>query len=92
MSYRLLRQGGKLLRQGGKILRNTMVNSFSPLNYTPIAWYDSKDVSTIHYDISNKVGQWDDKSGNAYNLTAPGANQPSYSVTDGIVFNGINNF
>jgi hypothetical protein len=62
-------------------------SSFSPLDYTPIAWYDSSDIATITKDITNNVSQWNDKSGNGYNLTSPGGNQPLYSV-NGITFNG----
>lgn len=85
----------KLLRQGGKILRNYIptVNSFNPLNYTPIAWYDSSDVSTITKDISNKVSQWNDKSGFDYHLTqSVDISKPLYSVVNGIVFDGVNDY
>lgn len=51
--------------------------NFTPLSLSPLAWYDASDTSTIT-ELSNKVSQWDDKSGNGYNLTqATGALQPS---------------
>lgn len=65
-------------------------NAFNPLSLSPIAWYDSTDLATITKDVDNKVSYWNDKSGNGYNLTAPGANQPTYSGTSGIYFNGTN--
>jgi hypothetical protein len=67
--------------------------SFSPLNYSPIAWYDSSDLGTITKDLSDKVSQWNDKSGNGYHLTQTGATyQPTYSATNGIVFDGTNDY
>jgi hypothetical protein len=42
---------------------------FDPLNLPNLkAWYDASDTSTISVS-STRVTQWDDKSGNAYNLT-----------------------
>jgi hypothetical protein len=70
-------------------LLSIISSSFSPLDYTPIAWYDSSDVGTITKDGSNYVSQWNDKSGNNYNLVQGiGASQPLYSATNGIVFDG----
>ena len=42
---------------------------FDPLNLPNLkAWYDASDTSTISVS-STRVTQWDDKSGNTYNLT-----------------------
>jgi hypothetical protein len=41
---------------------------FTPLSLSPLAWYDASDTATLTV-ASNLVSQWDDKSGNGYNLT-----------------------
>jgi hypothetical protein len=47
------------------------VGIFSPLDLSPTLWLDASDTSTIIEDPigSGAVSQWDDKSGNGYNLT-----------------------
>jgi len=57
-------------------------------------WLDSGDSTTFTYGTSNKISQWDDKSGNGNNLSQPtSVYQPSY-VNDainnlpGIMFDG----
>lgn len=41
---------------------------FTPLSLSPLAWYDASDTSTLTVS-SNLVSQWNDKSGNGYNLS-----------------------
>jgi hypothetical protein len=50
----------------------------SPLTYSPALWLDSQDISTLTLS-SNRVSQWNDKSGNGINFTqGDGARQPLY--------------
>lgn len=50
------------------------------------AWYDASDTSTIT-QVGGSVSQWNDKSGNSYNMTqGTGANQPQTGST----LNGLN--
>ncbi|HOO82205.1 MAG TPA: hypothetical protein PK513_06860 [Alphaproteobacteria bacterium] len=50
---------------------------FSPLNLSPVLWFDASDVSTITQS-AGAVSQWDDKSGNNYHVTQGTAtNQPT---------------
>jgi hypothetical protein len=79
---------GKPMQYDGKILFNLNPKALSGL----VAWYDSKDTSTISLSGSF-VTQWDDKSGNDYHLEqGTAANQPTYSVSDGIVFDGLDDW
>ena len=76
---------------GGKLIQPYILNPSVIGNM--IAWYDSKDVSTITKDANDYVSAWNDKSGNDYHLVqATASNQPLYSSTDGVVFDGINDF
>lgn len=54
------------------------VVEFNPLFVANLtAWFDASDTSTIT-EASGSVSQWDDKSGNAYDLTqGTAANQPT---------------
>lgn len=89
----IFRNTGILVRNGVPISYTPSAPSFNPLDYSPIAWYDSSDVASITKDGGNLVSQWDDKSGNLYHLTQGNATyQPTYSATDGIVFDGSNDW
>ncbi len=46
-----------------------------------LAWYDADDASTITL-TSGRVTQWNDKSGNAYNATAPAGSALMYTASD----------
>lgn len=70
---------------------------FSPLDLSPALWLDASDTSTIT-ESGGAVSQWDDKSGNGYNLQqGTGTAQPatgtrtinSLNVID---FDGTNHF
>jgi len=54
------------------------------------AWYDASDAATITHS-SNAVSQWDDKSGNSYNVTQGiSSEQPLYSASgNSISFDGV---
>jgi hypothetical protein len=50
---------------------------FSPLDLSPTLWLDASDETTIT-ESGGAVSQWDDKSGNGYNVVqATAANQPT---------------
>jgi len=52
-------------------------SGFSPLDLSPVLWLDASDTSTIT-EVGGAVSQWDDKSGNGYNVTqGTAANQPT---------------
>jgi hypothetical protein len=60
---------------------------FSPLDLSPTLWLDASDATTIT-ESSGSVSQWDDKSGNGYNLTqATGIRQPATGTR---TLNGLN--
>ena len=51
--------------------------AFSPLDLSPTLWLDASDTSTIT-EVGGAVSQWDDKSGNGWNVVqATAANQPT---------------
>ena len=55
--------------------------SINILEYSPAVWLDSTDVSTLTMS-SNRVSQWNDKSGNGTHFTqGDGGRQPLYEVT-----------
>jgi hypothetical protein len=57
------------------------------------AWYQHRDLTTITKDGSNKVSVWADKLGSGRNLLqATGANQPIWSLTNGVLFDGVNDY
>ena len=61
--------------------------AFTPLNFTPRAFYESDDASTIT-ESGGSVSQWDDKSGNGNHATqATGTRQP---ITGTRTINGLN--
>jgi hypothetical protein len=54
---------------------------------SPVVWLDAADTSTIT-ESSGSVSQWNDKSGNGYNVTqGTGLNQPT---TGSATINGLN--
>ena len=59
---------------------STQVSSwlnFTPASLSPIVWLDAADTATIT-SSSGSVSQWDDKSGNGFNVVqATGLNQPT---------------
>lgn len=60
---------------------------FSPLDLSPVLWFDASDASTIT-ESAGAVSQWDDKSGNALHATqGTGSSQPTTGVT---TLNGLN--
>lgn len=65
---------------------------WTPLEITTDLWLDSSDLSTITIDDSNRVGQWNDKSGNNHHLIqSTNANKPILTGGE-IIFDGINDF
>ncbi|MEA3272466.1 MAG: hypothetical protein U9P90_02255 [Patescibacteria group bacterium] len=68
---------------------------WTPANLTNLElWLDASDSGTITKDGSNKVSQWDDKSGNGNHATqGTEANQPAYNAADNSVnFDGSNDW
>jgi hypothetical protein len=60
---------------------------FSVLGLSPTLWVDASDTDTIT-ESSGKVSQWDDKSGNGYDLTqATAAKKPTTGTR---TLNGLN--
>lgn len=58
------------------------VNFVNLAELRPLIWFDASDSSTIT-ESSGSVSQWNDKSGNGYNVTqATGINQPSLMIGD----------
>lgn len=64
-----------------------ILKPFTPLSLAPVLWLDAADTSTIT-SSSGAVSQWNDKSGNGYNVTqSTGAAQPG---TGSVTQNGLN--
>jgi hypothetical protein len=60
---------------------------FDPLSLSPVAWWDASDDSTIT-EVSGRISDWDDKSGNGWDLTQSTAgSRPSYTTA---AINGLN--
>lgn len=58
-----------------------------------VAWYDAQLLSTITKDVSDFVSRWNDRLGSGNDLLqATGTNQPKWFLTDGILFDGIDNY
>ena len=54
---------------------------FSPISLSPLLWLDASDASTIT-SSGGAVSQWDDKSGNGYDVTqGTASNQPATGAT-----------
>lgn len=71
---------------------------WTPAEITTELWFDASDSSTITLDGSDKVEQWNDKSGNGLHLTQANASyRPSVSTEaknglDVISFDGSNDY
>jgi hypothetical protein len=66
---------------------NIQDQNFTPASLNPYAWFDAADPTTIT-ESGGFVSQWNDKSGNARNVSqAVGANQPA---TGASTLNGLN--
>jgi hypothetical protein len=64
-----------------------VVPAFSPIDLSPALWLDASDETTIT-ESGGAVSQWDDKSGNGYNvLQGTSANQPTSGTR---TLNGLN--
>ena len=61
--------------------------TFSPLDYSPLAWFDASDAASITH-ISNGVSQWNDKSGNGNHVTQ--GNAASRPLTNTRTVNSLN--
>ncbi len=59
---------------------------FSPLDLNPNLWLDATDASTIT-EVSGAISQWDDKSGNNYNVSQSDVTK---RPTNGGSINGLN--
>ena len=60
---------------------------FSPLDYSPLAWFDASDAASITH-VSGGVSQWNDKSGNGNHVTQ--GNAASRPTTNIRTVNGLN--
>lgn len=79
-------------------MSNPVLHIFNKRNFTPqrltslALWLDASDFATITKDGSNKVSQWNDKSGNGNNaVQGTGVNQPTY-VASSINSRSVINF
>lgn len=74
-----IRSTGGYLGVGG--IYTPRSNGFSPIDLSPYTWYDA---STGVTEVGNNISQWDDQSGNGFDVVQPtGANQPDYQATGG---------
>jgi len=83
LNNKLITFGGKLLSVPGEPIANS----------NTVAWYDSSDLSTITKDGSDYVSLWKDKLNSGRDLIQnTGVRQPKWFDTDGILFDGTNDF
>ncbi len=85
--------GADLLRYGGKLPTfnraspELITPPFDLMALSPVAWWDASDATTIT-EVSSRISEWDDKSGNGWHLTQPTAtSRPSYTPA---AINGLN--
>jgi len=70
----------------------TVTNNVADDGHT-VAWYDSKDLTTITKDGSDFVSKWADKLGSGHDLLqATGTNQPKWVLNYGVLFDGHDNY
>jgi len=57
------------------------------------AWYKYDDLTTVTKDGANRVSVWADRLGSGHNLLqGGGANQPTWSMADGVLFDGATDY
>jgi hypothetical protein len=67
----------------------TSVDTLDPTTISNcLMWFDAADSSSLTYDGSNNISQWNDKSGNALHVTASGSNRPTYLPLGAIMRKG----
>ena len=70
--------GGNANDSSGKTRHGVAKKFLEPSEISNLAlWLDASDTSTISYDTSNLVSQWNDKSGNNYHATAAAGEEPT---------------
>jgi len=58
-----------------------------------VGWFDHDDLTTITKDGANRVSVWADKLGSGHDLLqANGADQPLWSLADGVLFDGVSDY
>jgi hypothetical protein len=86
----ILSKGGRILSQGGRVATAVTGADNVIRDGSTVAWYDSSDLTTITKDGSDYVSGWNDKLGSGRDLLQPtGARQPKWVVTDGVLFDGV---
>ena len=71
-------------------------SAFSPLDLSPDVWYDPIDTTSLIKDMSNRVSQESDKSGNSHHAVQVTTNNQGVLNSTaiigkpGIVYDGIN--
>ena len=56
--------------------------AWTPSDTTTALWLDASDISTITFDSSNVITQWNDKCGNAIHATSSTGNEPTLSSNE----------
>ncbi len=73
------------------------VNLWTPSSLTTSLWLDANDLSTLTYDGSFLVSQWNDKSGNGRNAKTSGVSRPllsisGFNINNMITFDGVEDY
>jgi hypothetical protein len=80
----------RVVTKGGRVLTSERTAANVIRDGATVAWYDSSDLTTITKDGSDYVSRWADKLGSGRDLIqATAAKQPKWFVTDGILFDGV---
>lgn len=86
------------------VVSNVVVQLFTPSSLSPALWLEADDLATLFQNIAGStavsadgqtVGTWNDKSGNAFHLTAAAddTTRPTYNTSGGlswVTFDGVN--
>lgn len=102
VAFAALAQVNVVVKNGLLVLDSNDLAVTKRIEWTPayietVAWYDAADAGTVN-ETGGAVSQWDDKSGNEYDLVQlSGGNQPNYwtKTQNGlnvIDFDGIDDF
>jgi hypothetical protein len=89
----IIKYGNNIITKGGRIQTAPTGADNVIRDGSTVAWYDSSDLTTITKDGSDFVSRWADKLGSGRDLLqATGSKQPKWYVTDGVLFDGVDDF
>lgn len=94
----LMQAAGNLFNDVKKITIAPSISVCPPPSVDPplmgnlMMWFDGTDAASISIDGSNKVAQWNDKSGNNRHATQATAGNKPVKLTDSIQFDNVDDY